>query len=117
MAQDHRRRVRVVGRAHRDGVDLSRHLVEQVAKVVKLLRVGKALRSLLQSVVVNVANRHDLAQTSGIIRIALALAPHADASKSDFIRRRFGGFASGAGVFGARPTGNPIADANRGRSS
>ena len=110
---DRRRRVRVVGRAHRDGVDLSRHLVEQVAKVIKLLGVGKTLRGFGQFVFVDVANRHDLAQASGIVRIAVSFAPHSDTSKPHLVRRCFGWLRGRRALFGGRPTGNPIADAER----
>ena len=51
----------VVGRTHGDGVDAWSHRFEQLAEIVELSRVGEGFAGLSQLVVVDVANRHDVA--------------------------------------------------------
>lgn len=84
--RDHR--VHVVGSAHRYRVDLPRHLVEQLAKIIKLLRAGKTHRCFVQGVFVDIADCDDITLPRGFAGVTLSHASHADASEVELLRRR-----------------------------
>ena len=75
----------VVGRADGHGVDLVAELLEHLAVVVELLRLGILLAHLVEHVAVDVAEGDDLAVLAGVIGIAIALAADADAREADLL--------------------------------
>ena len=102
------RRVRVVGGADGDGVDLVAELVEHLAVVGELLRVRVAGRLFVEGLIVHVAKGDDLAVLGGAVHVAGAFAADADAGDVDFV---VGGFALAAEGDAA---GRPEAEAGDG---
>ena len=82
------RGVRVVGRADGHGVDLVAQLLEHLAVVEVLLRLGVLFPHLLELMLVDVAEGDDLAVLAGVVGVALTLAADADAREADFLIRR-----------------------------
>ena len=80
--------VGVVGRADGHGVDALAHLVEHLAEVEILLRVGPALARGVEAGLVDVADRDHVAGPAGILRIAGPLAADADAGEVDLFQGR-----------------------------
>src|SRR5262249_50211439 len=73
------RGVRVVGSGDGDGVDGLAHLVEQLAEVGELRRLGEGLGHGIEPALVDVADGDDIADVAGVLGVALALAADADA--------------------------------------
>ncbi len=92
----------MVGRAHGHRVDLVAELLEHLAIIEVLFRIGILLAHLVEYVAVDIAEGHDLAALAGIVGIAVALAANADARKPNLFvglgwrieRTRDGGSAS-----------------------
>ena len=92
LAQPHRhqgrRGVRVVGRAHDHGVDLGRQLLEQLAEVAVLLRLGELLALLAEAIGIDVAERDDVADLTDVVGVARTFAADADAGEAQALVRR-----------------------------
>ncbi len=71
--------MRMVGRADGHGVNLISHRVQQLAVIVKQLGVWELLGLLLQTMVVDVTERDNLAVAGGAVGVAGAFAADSDA--------------------------------------
>ena len=82
------RGVGVVGRADRHRVDLVAHLLEHLAVVEVLLRLGVLFTHLVEDFAVDVAQGDDLTVSAGVVGVTVSLAADADAREADlFIGR------------------------------
>src|SRR5262249_49909519 len=101
LAEAHRhdagRGVRMVRRADGDGVELLGHLVEHLAVVEVPFRVFEPRGLFVEGVLVDVADGDDLAQTAGVVDVAVALATDADPGEAEFLARRVAGARRGGG--------------------
>ena len=79
------RGMRVVGRADRHGVDLVAQLLEHLAVVEVLLRLGEVFRHLVEDVLVDVAEGDDLAVLAGVVGVAVTFAADSDAGEADLL--------------------------------
>jgi hypothetical protein len=69
----------MIGSADGEGLDALAHLVEHLAEIEVFFGLGPALGGEIQVFLVDVADRHDVSQAAGVVRIAGPLAAHADA--------------------------------------
>jgi hypothetical protein len=83
-----RRRMAVIGRAHRDGVNLIADLIKHFPVINVGLGLRKSRRSLLESFFVNIAQSDHMTVASGVISVAGSLAVNTNAGEPDFFVRR-----------------------------
>ncbi len=93
LAHAHRhhagRGVGVVGRADGHRVDLLAHILEHLAVVEVLLRLGILRAHLVEAFAVDVAKGDNLTVLAGVVGVAVSLAANADTGEADlFIGRQ-----------------------------
>ena len=97
---------RVVGRADGDGVDLVAQLLEHLAVVVVLLRLGVLRRPSCRGVLSSMSQRATISPCRpGVVGVAVPLAADADAGEADLLVRRTGTGRTGEGRGPARKNG------------
>jgi hypothetical protein len=83
-----KRGVHVIGRADCHSVDLLAHLFEHLAKVAKLLRLGKPSPCTFKLVLIDITNRDNISMLTRMARIASTFTIDANTTKVDFFVRR-----------------------------
>ena len=81
----------VVGRTDGDGVDAVSHFLEHHAVIGKLFGVLESAASLVQGVLVNVADGHDISVSTRVGGIAAPLATNSHAGETNLLVRRLRG--------------------------
>src|SRR5262249_24106517 len=81
--QQRRQGMMMIGRRDGDGIDLLADLVEELAVVVELPGLWPGCGAFAKPVLVDVAQRDDLHQRPGLLDVAGALAPDADARDAE----------------------------------
>src|SRR3954453_7929829 len=76
-------RMAVIRRADSYRVDVLTDFVQHLAEVVIFLRFGPADGREIQALVIDVANRHDVAEFARLLRIARSLATDANAAEAN----------------------------------
>ena len=97
--------VRVIGRADGDRVDPIAELVEHFAVIGKCVLDLLFLQHAVERVLVDVAQRENLAELGCVSHVAVALAAHADAADLNLFVRR-------SALLRLQPAGNPITHPN-----
>ncbi len=86
--------------------DVWRHLFQALAEVVVFFGIAEGVAGLGKRLVVDIADRHDVARASGVGRVAGSLTAHADAGKANT-------FVRGLALLGLSAGGDPEANARR----
>ena len=98
LERHHRRHgVRVVGRRDGHGVDVSRFLIEHLAVVAILLRLGEGVEAVRRVLEVDVAEGVDVLDPAHAADVAFAHTADADAGDVELVARRDVAFAEHMG--------------------